>query len=104
MAHIEELMEYGIKFYLHKGFLHSKTIVADEIVTSVGTCNFDIRSFLLNYEVNAFIYDKEFSRKYTETFFNDIKSCILLDYREFSKRSILKKLSEKILKLFSPLA
>lgn len=104
LSHIEELLKCGVKFYIHSGFLHSKTIVTDCEITSIGTTNFDIRSFSLNYEVNAFIYDKEFAAKNVNTFLEDIKNCKPLTMEEFKKRGILRKISEKILKLFSPLA
>lgn len=103
-SYIEELLKYGIKFYFHKGFLHAKTIVADCEVTSIGTSNFDIRSFSLNYEVNAFIYDKEFSLKNATTFLKDIENCRLVTEEEFTKRSFFVKMIEKFLRLLSPLA
>ena len=103
-SYIEELLSYGIKVYLHKGFLHAKTIVTDCEVTSIGTSNFDIRSFLLNYEVNAFIYDKSFSLDYVHTFLSDIENCHLITCEEFSKRSLIRKTAEKFLRLLSPLA
>lgn len=104
LSHIEELLKCGIKFYVHNGFLHSKTIVTDCEITSIGTTNFDIRSFSLNYEINAFIYDRDFASKNIEAFLDDMKKSKELTLEEFQKRSILRKLSEKIFKLFSPLA
>ena len=104
LSHIEELLEAGVKFYIHKGFLHSKTLIADCQVTSIGTANFDIRSFMLNYEVNAFIYDKEFSLKNLEAITKDMEKCKEISCEEFSKRGFLRKLIERLLKLFSPLA
>ncbi|MBE7028922.1 MAG: cardiolipin synthase [Ruminococcaceae bacterium] len=104
MSYIDELIKYGVKFYILDAFLHSKTIVTDCEITSIGTSNFDIRSFTLNYEINAFIYDKEFAIKNVDAFLQDIKNSKLLTYEEFKKRSTFKKLCEKTLKLFSPLA
>src|SRR5699024_1986098 len=60
LSYAEELMKLGGEVYIYdKGFMHAKTIVIDDEITSVGTANFDIRSFKLNFEVNAFVYDKE---------------------------------------------
>lgn len=103
LSHIDELLQAGVKFYIHKGFLHSKTLIADCRVTSIGTANFDMRSFMLNYEVNAFIYDKDFSLKNLEAITKDMEKCTELTSMNFSKRSFLRKLAERILKLFSPL-
>ena len=104
LSHIEELLKCGVKFYIHDGFLHSKTIICDCEITSIGTSNFDMRSFSLNYEVNAFIYDKEFALKNINAFLKDVEKSTLLTYEDFSKRSFIKKLCEKSLKIFSPLA
>ncbi len=104
LSHIEELLKCGVKFYVHDGFLHSKTIITDCEITSIGTSNFDMRSFSLNYEVNAFIYDKEFALKNINAFLKDIEKSTLITYESFSKRSFFKKIIEKILKIFSPLA
>ena len=85
MSYIGELLEAGVKFYTYeKGFLHSKVVIADDFVSSVGTANLDIRSFKLNFEVNAFIYDEVTNLKLTEKFINDLDICkeiTLEDYK-----------------------
>ena len=58
--------------YLRKGFLHSKMILVDDVISTVGTANFDIRSFKMNFEVNAFIYDKVINSQLQEQFMKDI--------------------------------
>ena len=74
LSYIGELLEAGVKFYTYEnGFLHSKTFIMDDFVTSIGTANLDIRSFKLNFEVNAFIYDEEVNRKMVEQFNLDLK-------------------------------
>jgi len=56
---IEGLLEAGVKIYKYQnGFIHAKILLIDDICVSVGTANLDYRSLELNYEVNAFIYDK----------------------------------------------
>ena len=53
----------GVKIYHYdNGFLHSKTLIIDDEIASVGTANMDNRSFTLNFEVNAFIYDEAIAR------------------------------------------
>ena len=103
-ANIDLLLDSGIKFYQYNnGFIHAKTIVADSSVASVGTANFDIRSFKLNFEVNAIIYDKEVAKKYEEIFIEDEKVCIPLDKSKFNNRSVIKKFMESIIRLISPI-
>ena len=69
-----ELLKYGAKLYNydHNAFLHAKTIVVDDCVCSIGTANMDIRSFELNFEINAFMYSSEVAKKQRAIFENDI--------------------------------
>ena len=104
LSYIEELLEIGAKIYLYDGFIHSKTIVIDSEVSSIGTTNFDVRSFSLNYEINAVIYDEEFGKLNEEVFLKDTETSTLLELCKFKKRSGIRKIAERIFKLFSPLA
>ena len=55
-----DILKSGGKVYLYtKGFIHSKVIIIDDKISSTGSANMDLRSFMLNFEINAFIYDKE---------------------------------------------
>ncbi|NTW71230.1 MAG: cardiolipin synthase [Eubacteriaceae bacterium] len=103
-SYVGELLKYGAKIYIYNnGFMHAKTIVADDEIASVGTCNFDIRSFSLNFEVNAFIYDHEFSYYMKEVFIEDMKVSERLNINLYRNRSIIIKMKESISRLFSPL-
>ena len=102
-SYIEDLLKNNIKVYAHKGFIHSKTIVVDDTMCSVGTTNVDVRSFQLDYEINAFIYDKEFSQNCSDVFMTDINDCKELTLKEFKKRGFFRKCLETVLRLFSPL-
>ena len=103
-ANIDLLLNSGIKFYQYNnGFIHAKTIVADGAVTSIGTANFDIRSFKLNFEVNAIIYDTEITKNYEKIFLEDEKVCIPLDKNEFNNRGVIKRFMESIIRLISPI-
>lgn len=101
LSYIEELLRAGVRVYLHKGFIHSKTIVMDELASSVGTTNFDIRSFSLNYEVNAFIYDEGFAARCKEVFRQDMDDCIEMTWEEFKKRGIGTRMIESICRLLA---
>lgn len=103
-SHIGELLPYGVKIFQYKkGFLHAKTIVIDDIIASAGTCNFDIRSFKLNFEVNAFLYDKAISTSLRKIFEDDLNYCSEITYEDYQKRSFIIKVKETISRLFSPL-
>jgi len=76
MSYIRELLEAGVRVYQYqKGFIHAKTLVVDSQVSSVGSANMDIRSFKLNFEVNAFIYNRKTSQELERDFFNDLAQC-----------------------------
>lgn len=102
LSYVEYLLKWGIKVYAYRGFLHAKTVVIDDSVLSIGTTNVDIRSFSLNFEVNAFIYDSESSRIYGEIFRKDMELSDEIKYDEFIKRSVFQKASESICRLLSP--
>lgn len=104
LSYVEKLLSYGIKVYLHSGFIHAKTIVMDDHVSTVGTANMDIRSFKLDYEVNAFIYNTDFAVKCRDTFLSDINDCTSLDFNSYSKRSLWNKFCESVCRFIAPLA
>ncbi|WFA10279.1 cardiolipin synthase [Tissierella sp. Yu-01] len=104
LSYIGELLQAGVKFYTYeKGFLHSKVFIMDEFVSSVGTANLDIRSFKLNFEVNAFIYDDMINLKLTEQFNKDLLDCKEITLEEYSKRPRVVKIKESISRLLSPI-
>ena len=64
LSKVGELLHEGAEIYLYQnGFLHAKTIVVDGKLSSVGTANIDVRSFRLNFEVNAFLYDVDIAKR-----------------------------------------
>ena len=72
-TYFETLLKAGVNIYLYKkGFLHSKFCAIDGSIVSCGTCNMDVRSFYLHYEMNAVIYDSEISKKFEAIFKEDI--------------------------------
>ncbi|KQO10887.1 cardiolipin synthase [Paenibacillus sp. Leaf72] len=103
-AYIAELLAGGIECYLYeKGFLHAKTIVIDGKIASVGTANIDIRSFKLNFEMNAFIYEESTAGQLKEIFEADIENSIKLQKDEFAKRPLFERFKESISRLLSPI-
>lgn len=102
-SYIGELLPAGVKFYKYeKGFLHSKTIVVDNKISSVGTANMDIRSFKLNFEVNAVIYDPEVSEELGSIFERDILEAIEITKDIYDGRSLKIRVKESISRLLSP--
>nr|WP_275580409.1 cardiolipin synthase [Metabacillus iocasae] len=103
-SHIGELLKVGAKVYIYeKGFLHAKTIVVDNKVASVGTANIDMRSFRLNFEVNAFLYDSSLTHQLTCVFEKDMNDSTLLTRDAYEQRRLLIRFKESISRLLSPI-
>ena len=101
-AYIGELLAYGAKVLLYEeGFLHSKTIVVDQEVASVGSTNFDIRSFKLNFEINAIVYDKKVAKHLHNLFIEDSLKSSEITLEKYSRRSFQIKCKEAVSRLFS---
>lgn len=103
-SNFQELLDVGVKIYSYdKGFVHAKTMVCDQKVAIIGTANFDNRSFDLNFEINAIVYDKQIATEISNLFEKDISFSTQILAEEWSKRPLFRKLMEKVLHLFSSL-
>ncbi len=103
-SYFQELMDAGVEIYTYnKGFVHAKTMVCDEKVAIVGTANLDNRSFDLNFEINAIVFDEQIATELKETFEKDLTSSSKVNPEEWAKRPWYMKLLEKVLHLFSSL-
>lgn len=101
---VGELLDLGVTVYrYHKGFLHSKMVLADDEIVSVGTANFDNRSFFQNFEININIYEKDIAEKFRDIFDEDIKTSSKLLRSEYSKRGFYIKSKESICRLLAPI-
>ena len=99
-----DLLQWGVKAYLYEGgFLHAKVLLCDDYLSSVGTANFDIRSFELNFEANAFVFDEELNKSLKEDFMNDVKKSTQLTQEIYDQRSAFVKFREGISRLLSPI-
>lgn len=103
-SYYNDLLKAGVEIYLYnKGFVHAKTMVTDEKIAIVGTANMDYRSFDLNFEVNAIIYDNEIAKRLRTAFYEDISHSEKIDAVMWNSRSRFRQLLEKTVRLISPL-
>ncbi|MFY0744405.1 cardiolipin synthase [Solibacillus silvestris] len=103
-SYVGPLVEAGAKVYHYeKGFIHAKMIVVDDEIASVGTANIDVRSFSLNFEVNALLYDRLLAHRLAEIFESDILDCSELTFELYKNRSNFIKFKESISRLLSPI-
>lgn len=104
LSYIGELLKAGATVYIYdNGFIHAKTIVVDYEIASVGTANIDVRSFRLNFEVNAFIYDITIAKKLVSTFKEDLLVSRKYTYEEYLQRPLWIRIKESVSRLLSPI-
>ncbi|MDM1545100.1 cardiolipin synthase [Ignatzschineria indica] len=99
-----DLLRAGVEIYHYqKGLIHAKTSVYDRSLAMIGTANMDIRSFDLNFEVNAIMYDREFAEKMTAQYYEDLESSVQVTLEEWEKRPKYKVFADKVVYLASSL-
>ena len=103
-SYIECLLEANVKIYRYcKGFIHAKTIVIDDIFCTVGTTNMDYRSFNINFEINAIIYNNEKSLELKSHFLEDLRDSEIIDQDRWLNRPKIEKFKESYCRLWAPL-
>ncbi len=99
-----DLLTAGVEIYQYKkGFVHAKTVVADKKIAVVGSANIDARSFDLNFEVNAIVYDIELATELANVFYDDIADAEKIDLEAWKARPLSRQFLDKVAGLVSPL-
>ncbi len=102
--YFKNLLQAGVRIFLYrKGFVHAKTVVADSMLSVVGTANMDIRSFDLNFEIMSVIYGKEFSDELEDVFLKDLEECDEFTLEQLNNTGIAKRLAYAVARLISSL-
>ncbi len=100
---VEELLEAGVRvFFYQKGFVHSKLIMVDGVLSAIGTANLDFRSLETNFEVTAFVYDEAFTRQLEAYFSHDLRNSREIIYSDWKKRPRISRMKESLAHLISP--
>ncbi|TWI53296.1 cardiolipin synthase [Halalkalibacter nanhaiisediminis] len=103
-SYFPELLEAGVKVYeYNRGFMHSKLIIVDHEIASIGTSNMDMRSFHLNFEVNAYLYRTKSVTTLVSDFVYDLEHSNQINFELFQNRSIFYRIIESTSRLLSPL-
>jgi cardiolipin synthase len=101
---IMDVLSAGVRVYLYqKGYLHAKTISVDSEICSIGSANVDIRSFSINYEINAVLYDSRLSRELEQDFERDLAHCVEFTAGDYRKRRMWLRFRDSVARLLSPL-
>jgi len=94
-GHYGDLLLGGVEIYEYQAALmHAKTMVVDGVWATIGSTNFDNRSFALNQELNLTVYDGSITRRLEEIFREDLKHSKKVGYEEWNSRGILERLWE----------
>jgi cardiolipin synthase len=104
-SYLREAVDAGIKVLLYEGgFLHAKTMVSDDAVSTCGSTNLDFRSFENNFEGNAFFYDADIALRMRDIFMRDERQSVLFSsLPERMKPNIFQRLWDSLTRLLSPL-
>lgn len=103
-SYIGDMVMAGANCYTYNnGFLHSKGMIVDDKVLCYGTANMDIRSFALNFEVNAVIYDEKKAKEMVDIFRKDLEVCRQITKDYYAGRKLKIRVKEQVCRLLSPL-
>ncbi|WP_143308693.1 cardiolipin synthase [Chitinophaga vietnamensis] len=104
LSYLKPLLAAGVKvFFYTRGFIHAKTMVIDDNLSWVGSVNFDNRSFFLNCEIAALVYDKEVATALNRAFEEDLLYSVPVEETRWNKRNVLKRFLDAVCRLLTPL-
>ena len=108
LSYLEQIMEAGAEIYFYDkqpgpSFIHSKVMLVDHEIASVGTANMDIRSFMINSEINAFLYDNKTVNQLYQMFEQDLADSRRLTSADLQQKGLGQRIVESFCRLFSPL-
>lgn len=99
----DEVSSAGVSFYRYQdGFLHEKVLLIDDTVATVGTANFDNRSFRLNFEITVVVADQKFAADVEQMFEDDFEKSRLMEPDEYYNKSYWFKLKVRTARLTAP--
>ncbi len=103
-TYVADVVKAGVRVFLYQeGYLHAKTISIDSRICSIGSANIDIRSFSINYELNAVLYSDQLARELEQAFERDLVHCTEFDAAEYQHRNAAARFRDSVARLFSPL-
>lgn len=103
-SYLKDILRAGIKVYFYQGgFLHAKSLIIDNEFSSIGSTNFDFRSFDHNFEINAFMYNTDTNAMMKKIFINDMRQCRRITLSRWKRRPLTTKVAESFARLMSPI-
>ena len=103
-SYVKDVITAGVKVYFYEyGYMHSKAIVSDDKLVTIGSTNMDVRSYEQDFEIKAFIYDREVALRTRDAFLADQEHAWLVDPAKWEARPFYKRFLESLARLMSPL-
>ncbi len=103
-TYFQEMAEAGVRIFLYNGgYYHAKSISIDGAICTIGSCNMDVRSYSVNYELNAVIYDSAVAQELEADFCRDLPNCTEFSLAEYHSRSTASRFYDSLCRLTSPL-
>ncbi len=103
-TYFEDAAQTGVRFFRYTdGFLHQKVMLIDDHIASVGTANFDNRSFRLNFEITGLIGDPDFAKEIEKMLLNDFSHAYEMTKSDIDDKSYVFKLAARVARLTSPI-
>lgn len=103
-SYITECLRAGVKFYFYEaGMLHSKMIIVDDEFVTIGSTNFDFRSFEHNFEANLFFYSTEFNKRMLQIYRDDLQASTRVLPAQWRRRPLVRRAVESVVRLLSPI-
>lgn len=104
ISYFQPLLEVGVRIFRYeRGFVHAKTMVVDDWVGTIGSANMDMRSFHLNYELNAFVYGAEFCEQLAEQYLADLEHASEMSLDQELRTGLVARLIRAGARMASPL-
>ena len=103
-SYFDQASQTGVKLYRYlDGFLHEKVMLIDHGIATIGTANFDNRSFRLNFEITAAVSDPTFVAEVERMFQNDFQHARLMEKGEYDRKPWWFRLGVRLARLTSPI-
>jgi len=102
-SYASDMAKLGAKVYFYPAFIHSKTLIVDDDICSLGTFNIDVRSFKLHFELTNLMYGNDITSKMADIFSADAQNSSMMDINYINMQSKHEKFMQAIMRLFSPI-
>ena len=103
-SYYADFLNAGVRLFSRSGeFIHSKTIIADDYLSCVGTTNLDYRSFGIDFEINTFFYDRDVAMRQKRIFEDELPRCRELTEEDLSRTSFFRRLWQMIMRRLTPI-